>query len=239
MIGPMTAAKYASIITGLGLAVSCSLLHAASIDASTGTANWTVSIPNAGVSNVTPFGNGGPAGTNLKVDSVGNGSGTWVTGGSFGTFDGFWVADLIFTIPAGATGVTLTFSGLHVDDRAVVSLNGASFASLGIGGGGSGSMVLVDHGPNDPYTFLQDLTGTVTSGFNIGGTNTIEWIINNTGDGIGAAPQDLSGGDYTSFAMTGTVSYSSGVATPEPGSMGLMAAGLALFVGRATRKYLR
>ena len=217
-------------------AVLCSPLNAGIIDLSTGPANWTVSIPNAGVSDVTPFGSG-PDGTNLKLDSVGNGSGTWVTGGSNATFDGFWVADLTFTIPAGATGVTLSFSNLHIDDRAVVSLNGASFASLGIGGGGLGEMVLVDHGPNDSYTFLQNLTGTVTSGFNIGGTNTIEWIINNTGNGISGAPQGLSGGDYTSFAMVGTLSYSTDVAsTPEPGSMGLIAAGLALVAGLAVRR---
>ena len=98
-------------------------------------------------------------------------------------------------------------------------------------------MVLVDHGPDDSYTFLQNLTGTVTSGFNIGGTNTIEWIINNTGNGISGAPQGLSGGDYTSFAMVGTLSYSTDVAsTPEPGSMGLIAAGLALVAGLAVRR---
>jgi hypothetical protein len=233
----MTPARSVSTIGSFVFAVLCSPLNAGTIDLSTGPANWTVSIPSAGVSNATPFGNGGSDGTNLKLDSVGNGSGTWVTGGSFGTFDGFWVADLTFTIPAGATGVTLSFSGLHVDDRAVVSLNGASFASLGGGGGGLGEMMFVDGGPNNSYTFLQNLTGTLTSGFNIGGPNTIEWIINNTGNGISGAPHGLSGGDYTSFALDGTLSYSPGdTSTPEPGSMGLIAAGLALVAGRAVRR---
>ena len=234
----MTPARSVSTIGSFVFAVLCSPLNAGTIDLSTGPANWTVSIPSAGVSNATPFGNGGSDGTNLKLDSVGNGSGTWVTGGSFGTFDGFWVADLTFTIPAGATGVTLSFSNLKVDDRAVVYLNGTSFASLGSTGGGVGEMMFSDGAPEVSYTFLQNLSGTLTSGFNIGGTNTIEWIINNTGNGISGTTKNVNqGGDYTSFAMDGTLSYSPGdTSTPEPGSMGLIAAGLALVAGRAVRR---
>jgi hypothetical protein len=234
MIGRMTGGRSASIIIGLVFAILCSPLHATSIDISTGAADWTVSIPSAGVSNATPFaGLGG-----ICLTSNCEYSGSWVPGASNATFDGFWVANLTFTIPAGATGVSLSWSSLSADDRAVISLNGTSFASLGIYGPGSGSMVFVDGGANDPYTFLQNVTGNVTSGFNIGGTNTIEAIVNNTRDGIYGAPVNLwgGGGDVTVFGMVGTISYSTDGSVPEPGSMGLIAAGLALVVGLAARR---
>ena len=234
----MTPAKSVSTISGFVFAILCSPLNAGTIDVSTGTASWTVSIPSAGVSNATPFGNGGGDGTHLCITSGCNDSGTWVTGGSYNTaFDGFWVADLTFTIPAGATGVALNFSNLQVDDRAVVYLNGAPFASLAQGGGGLGEMMFVDGVSDVPYTFAQNLTGTLTSGFNIGGTNTIEAIVNNTGCGRCNPPDGLSSGNPTDFAMVGTLSYSQGdTSTPEPGSMGLIAAGLALVAGLASRR---
>ena len=230
----MTPARSVSTIGGFVFAILCSPLNAGTIDVSTGTASWTVSIPSAGVSNAIPFVNGG-GGTHLCIISD-CGSGTWVTGGT-SAFDGFWVADLTFTIPAGATGVTLNFSNLQVDDRAVVYLNGTSFASLAQGGGGLGEMMFVDGVSDVPYTFAQNLTGTLTSGFNIGATNTIEAIVNNTGCGRCNPPDGLSSGNPTDFAMEGTLSYSLGDAsTPEPGSMGLIAAGLALVAGRAVRR---
>lgn len=113
----MIPAKSASIITGLVFAILCSPLIAASIDLSTGPASWTVSIPVEGVSNVTPFGNGGGDGTGLCLSSSCSSSGTWVTGANPANFDGFWTAQLTFNIPAGATGVSLAFSGMSTDDR--------------------------------------------------------------------------------------------------------------------------
>jgi MYXO-CTERM domain-containing protein len=98
-------------------------------------------------------------------------------------------------------------------------------------------MMFVDGVSDVPYTFAQNLTGILTSGFNIGGTNTIEAIVNNTGCGRCGPPDGLSSGNPTDFAMVGTLSYSTGdTSTPEPGSMGLIAAGLALLVGRAVRR---
>jgi hypothetical protein len=234
----MTPAKSSSIITGLLFAILCTPLIAASIDLSTGPASWTVSIPVESVSNVTPFGNGGGDGTGLCLSSSCSSSGTWVTGANPTNFDGFWTAQLTFNIPAGATGVSLTFSGMSTDDRAVVYLNGTSFESLGLGGPGTGSMTLTDGGANNSYLFLSGngASGTVASGFNIGGTNTLEAIINNTGSGISGSDRNVSGGDGTSFGSTLTLTYTAGSTTPEPGSMGLIAVGLALVGGLAARR---
>ena len=74
----MTPAKSASIITGLVFANLCSPLFATSIDLSTGPASWTVSIPVEGVSNVTPFGNGGGDGTGLCLSSSCSSSGRFL-----------------------------------------------------------------------------------------------------------------------------------------------------------------
>ena len=97
-------------------------------------------------------------------------------------------------------------------------------------------MVLTDGGPNDPYTFLGNTSGTITSGLNIGGLNTIEVIINNTGNGIHGGLQNVSGGDFTYFSFTGAVTYTGGTSTPEPGSMGLAAGGLLYCVARLRRR---
>ena len=67
--------------------------------------------------------------------------------------DGFWYADLFFTLPAGATNPKLHLTTLIVDDRAVVELNGTIVADGGLFGPGSGYMTYTDGGPNQPYKF--------------------------------------------------------------------------------------
>ena len=145
----MTQRSFISI--AILLAAAGVTARANSIDVSTGTANWTVSLPIESVSAVTPFGAGGGDGSNLCLSNTCGAGGTWVTGGGVAGFDGFWTAQLTFTIPAGATGVTLTYPAFTVDDRAVLELNGVIFASGS--SAGMGEMELTDGGPNNPYTF--------------------------------------------------------------------------------------
>ncbi len=234
----MTGMKQRAFISiAILLAAAGVKVRANSIDVSTGAATWTVSIPGESVSAVTPFGAGGGDGSVLCLSTTCGAGGTWVTGGGVAGFDGFWTAQLTFAIPAGATGVTLTYPSFTVDDRAVLELNGVTFASGS--GMGLGEMELLDGGPNDPYTFLGNTSGSVTSGFNVGGSNTIEVIINNTGNGIHSPTDDVSGQDNTSFSFTGTVSFTQGTSAPEPGTMVMAAAGLILGIAAYRRRHRR
>jgi hypothetical protein len=103
---------------------------------------------------------------------------------------------------------------------------------------GEGSMVLTDGGPLVPYTFNGpggSVSGTVTSGFNIGGVNTLEAIINNTGDTIyGPCSNMLFVGDWTQLGLTGTITYD---LVPGPSVATLSIAGAALLgVRRGVRR---
>jgi hypothetical protein len=173
------------------------------VDVSTGAGtNWTVS--GGGAVNATPD----LTGSSLTLTSNGLASGTPVTGFNNAAFDGFWVADNSFTIPAGATNPSLSFSNLFADDRAVLFLNGTQIANFGGDGPGTGLMVLTDGSPNSSFTFINNTSGTSSTGFNIGGTNTLEAIVNNTTGGINANAAPLAGTNGTDFGLVGTVSFS-------------------------------
>ena len=91
-------------------------------------------------------------------------------------------------------------------------------------------MVLTEGGPLVPYTFdglSGTVSGTVTSGFNLGALNTIEGIVNNTHSGVLGPLQGISAGqsnDGTHFGMDGFVSY---VVVPEPSCFALAGLGAA------------
>ena len=179
------------------------------VDVSTGAAtNWTVS--GGGAVNAKPD----LTGSSLTLTSNGLADGTPVTGFSNAAFDGFWVADDSFNIPAGATSPSLSFSSLFADDRAVLFLNGTQIANFGGDGPGAGLMVLNDGSPNSPFTFTNNTSGTISSGFNIGGANTLEAIVNNTAGGINANAAPLAGTNGTDFGLAGTVTFNTAVAAP-------------------------
>src|ERR1051326_1399027 len=63
-------------------------LKAATLDISTTTVtNWRVTV--GGAVNAVPY----PFGTELSISSTGTGVGTFVSGGSFNSFSGFWLAN--------------------------------------------------------------------------------------------------------------------------------------------------
>ncbi|MGO8698536.1 MAG: hypothetical protein ACLQVY_12545 [Limisphaerales bacterium] len=213
----------------------------------TGTAAWTVT--GGGATQVSPyvlsgFAFGSPTGPNvyepaLSVTSTGSSTGTFLPGGSLANFDGFWLADFTFYLPPNATDVSLNFANFYVDDRAVLTLNDSIFAAVGTMGGSSGPMVFTDGGPLVPYSSFNSsvdgfVSGTVTSGFNIGGENTIEAIINNTDQGVNGPDINISALDGTSFALSGAVSYST-AAVPEPTTIFSGALMLLPFGSRAVR----
>jgi hypothetical protein len=157
----------------------------------------------------------------------------FVAGGNAGAFDNFWLAEFDFTLPSNATNIRLMYSGLDVDDRAVLELNGTTIAAFGINQTASvctdGFMVLTDGGPNNPYTFCSGRSGIVTSGFNVGGTNTLLAIINNTNRGIaGDLSVPFAGGNATRFGISGSLTFTE---TPEPRGWWLLAVGMLILTG--------
>jgi hypothetical protein len=160
----------------------------------------------------------------LSVTSTGNGSGSFLPGGNLANFDGFWLADFAFSLPANATSVSINYGNFYVDDRAVLTLNGHIVDATGIPYFGHmndvGEMVFTDGGPLQSYSSFSSpdgfFSGTVTTGFNLGGVNTLEAIINNTKAGVYGPDLPFQSGDGTLFGLSGTISYS---VVPEPSSL--------------------
>lgn len=210
-------------LLGVALVVLCwtPMATAASVTLDTGTAAWTVS--GGGATNATPF---TVAGILISVTSNSLNSGTFVSGGSAAGFDGFWTAQLQFFLPSNATGVALNFANLQADDRSVLELNGGIIGSAGIFGPGPGQMTFTDGGSNVAFTFGGNpSSGSASSGFILGGTNTLLAIVNDTGTGISGTLNN-SGSFETVFGMTGTVTYTAGEsAVPEPSTAWLFLLG--------------
>ena len=176
-------------------------------------AEWRVS--GGGATNETPY----EIGAALSVISGGD-TGTYVAGMT--NFTGFWLADYVFYLPQNASDISLTCSNLYVDDRGLLLLNGSPIAATGIPYFGSlnpGSLVYTDGGAPQPYSSFVGPNGSVssviTNGFNIGTTNTLRVIVNNTHAGVyGSDIPVSSGGDGTYMSLSGALSYIS----PEPPS---------------------
>lgn len=196
------AAGLCAILAG----VSAARAATAPIDVSTTSGDgWTVS--GGGATNAQPmFING----SQLALSSNGRADGTPVAGFNPASFDGFWTANYSFTLPAGVTDATLSYSGLSADDRAVLFLNGTRIADTGTTAPGTGTMVLTSGGAEAPMTFANNTSGTISSGLNAGGTNTLTAIINNTTGGIAGALAPLGGTNETSFGLIGSISYTPG-----------------------------
>ena len=183
---------------------------AAGIDFSTTMAtNWTASA--GGAVDATPY----QFGTDITVTSTAFSNGTFLPGGSLAQFDGFWTAKYTFFLPYGATNISLVYSNLIADDRAVFTLNGVALGATGTqtsSGLTQGYMVFTDGGPLQTYYFSGPdgtVSGSATSGFIVGGANNLEAIVNNTRAGVaGTTLRTLTTTDGTTFRVKGAVSYS-------------------------------
>jgi hypothetical protein len=197
---------------GVAILATFAGLNAATIDFSTSnTSAWEVDVPSIGIANATAR-SGYTAGDVTPFAGAGNGSSSG--------YDGFWVGLYTFALPSNATGISLDFSGLNADDRAVLELNGNIIGDAGGAAPGMGSMVFTDGGPNNTFVFAgaSAESGIVTTGFNPGATNTLEIVVNNTQGGIFGSPTVLG---FTEAGVTGTVTYSTSAgvtSTPEPQS---------------------
>ena len=98
-----------------------------------------------------------------------------------GNFDGFWYADEYFSLPSNASNVTFSFNSLWGNDRTVLELNGTILGDGSYyGDTGTGVMSFPPGPPNVAYTFTGTTSGTVTSGFVLGGVNDLRLVVNNT-----------------------------------------------------------
>jgi hypothetical protein len=187
----------------LGAIVGPHLSRASTIDISGVAANWLVT--GAGASNAVPYVVNG----HITITSTQNESGTFVSGGSLAGFDGFWFGVDSFSLPADATNVSITFASFQSDDRAVLELNGTIIGNSGNGAPGIGSINLTDGGTLQAFNFTNVHSGTVTTGFNPGGINSLVVIVNNTSTALtGSTTTFQNSSDNTYFKLSGTVTYS-------------------------------
>ncbi|MDB5324399.1 MAG: sorting protein [Phycisphaerales bacterium] len=170
----------------------------------------------------------------ISLTSNGFNNGTFVSGGSLSSFNGFWYADETFTLPANASSAALTFSNFYGNDRAVLELNGTIIGNVDhLGATGNGIFSFPPGPPDVAYTITGTTSGTVTSGFLVGGTNTLRLIVNNTGTtSISSTTASFANnGDATDAGLTATLTY----AVPEPS--GVVFFGLAgVLLGRHRRR---
>jgi hypothetical protein len=172
---------------------------------------------------------------NISPTNNGLSTGTGTTGFVKANFNGFFRADQTFTIPAGATNVQMTFAGLSADDRVVMQLNGTTVGSMGLSnngpGNGPGLIRLTENGTDQAWTFSQ-ASGTVTTGFNIGGANTLTLLVNNTGTSFaGATVPWNTTTDGCATGVTATLTFSGAATVPmaSPTALAILAALLACF----------
>ncbi len=210
---------FASAIIG-PLFVCSPLAQAGAINIASEPAFWLVS--GAGASNAVPL----LTGDHLSITSNENETGTFIAGGSLADFDGFWEATESFYLPPSARNVSLSFAHFSSDDRAVLELNGVVIGNSGNGAPGEGSFNFTDGGALQAFDFTNQISGTITTGFNIGGENSLVVIVNNTGSGIlGATRTFKSSSDNTFFELTGSITDTT---VPEPASALLVCLALAI-----------
>ena len=174
-----------------------------------------------------------PDNSNISFSSDDKEDGTFVAGADAAAFDGAWYADLDFFLPANATNVTLSFNNLTVDDRVVLELNGVIIGDAGFGGttDSKGRMAFNLDAPltETDFDFDGANSGTVTTGFTLGGENDLRLIVNNTNQGAdlkAAAAGFQTSGDATLVGLNATVSFS---AVPEPATFILFGAARAFW----------
>ncbi len=156
-----------------------------------------------------------------------------MSGASEATFNGFWAAKETFNIPADATNISLSFSGLRADDRCVLELSGTILGDYFLNAhAGPGVMSFTTAAVDVPYTFTFVTDGQIASGFH-SGENELLLIVNNTGwYNQDSGTRIMWGGDGTDVALNATLSYT----IPEPSTFALLGIGAVSLIGFGWRR---
>lgn len=205
----------------LGIGLTPGLAEHVTINVTTtAPTGWTVS--SSGISNVVPYiyYNNSLSQIGISVSSTGNGNGFFLLDTNLSYFDGYWTASYAFYLPPTATNVVLNYSNLGFDDAGVLFLNtnaiDAAETVANSAGSTQGQFVFVDGSSSLPWSFNgpnYQVSGTVTNGFVFGRVNTINAIVNNTGQGANGIPlQGLAPYDDTDMTLSANVSYDINVA---------------------------
>jgi hypothetical protein len=174
-------------------------------------------------------------GQTMSLSSTGTESGTFTGAGGTLTsaelataFNGVWEGNLDFVLPANAIDVVLTFSNLVADDRVVLGFNGVGIGNAGLSGttDATGIMSFVLNSPTSttPQDFNADTAGMITTGFDLGGTNDLQFFVNNTnaaatmnGSNLAAPSQGFqTSSDGTVVGFDATISFQTAVPEPAP-----------------------
>ena len=139
----------------------------------------------------------------------------------------YWTATTTFAEPSPAEKLHIT--QLRPDDRAVTLLNGVQVEAFGGLGPGSSTFVFTPGGPELPQYFQNNCCepgsgmrlDIALSGPFVSGVNTLEFIINNTNDGIFG---DITDAGPSRLSFQGEIS-----AVPEPATWAMMIIGLGSF----------
>ncbi len=195
-------------------------------------ANWL--ITGAGASGAPAF----QLSNAIGLTSNGVRTGSFVSGASLSDFKGFWMAQLTFFVPADALNLSLSFSGLSADDRTVLQLNGSNIGNETIYNLTGDSLMMFSTILGDqPFYFTDTTSGTITSGFVLGGMNTLTLFVNNTGYWYLGMPTRTFVDDWdgTAVALDANLHYDQR-SVPEPATLLLVGAGLGAIRARARRR---
>lgn len=226
-----------SLIIGCFLLIPALRSNGTLVDLGTANAgNWL--ITGAGATAAPAKQVTGTSEISLTDDSLRGGN--FITGGSSAAFTGLWYADRHFFIPSNATGISLTFSLLRGDDRLVLQLNGVVLADYFLNATdpnsprtGVGVMEIPPSTSDTPFTFTGVTAGTITSGLLTGADNDLRIVVNNTHSSVLTSPTITYNGpgEGTWASLNASVSY-----VPEPGAIGVIAAGALLGLFRRGRR---
>jgi tRNA A-37 threonylcarbamoyl transferase component Bud32 len=135
-------------------------------------------VTGAGATDAPAFPYGGRQ-QEISLTDIGGRTGQFVAGGSAEKFNGCWVATRRFTLPAEVESISLTFSNFQCDDRGVLILNGTVIGNYSVMGAGPGRLSLSPDLPDAEFHYTNAASGTVDSGFVLGGENTLSIVVNN------------------------------------------------------------